>query len=67
MFIQDLVLCLQVTADNFTPKKPSDCFLKLPCGCPNPGKELQCEECDHLEACLSKFQPLTAFNRNNHK
>lgn len=58
MFIQDLLICLQVTADLFAQKKPSDCFLNPPCNCPDPGKQLQCEDCEHLEACLSHFPPI---------
>ncbi len=45
-----------VLQDCDTPKHPSECFLNPPCGCSNPGKELQCEECPHLEACLSRFK-----------
>jgi hypothetical protein len=65
MFIQDLVLCLQLTADNLTSKKPSDCFVNPPCECPNPGKEPHCEDCEHLEACLSHFQPHSTLDKNN--
>lgn len=54
MFLQDLVLCLQLTVDSLASKKASNCFRNLPCKCPNPGKELQCESCEYLEACLSR-------------
>ncbi|PLZ87986.1 hypothetical protein CEN44_16355 [Fischerella muscicola CCMEE 5323] len=58
MFIQDLLICLQITTDIFTNKKPSDCLSNLPCNCPNPGKKLECEDCEYLEACLSEFAPI---------
>lgn len=45
-----------VLQDRDTPTHPSECFLNPPCGCSNPGKNLQCEECPHLEACLSRFK-----------
>lgn len=62
MLHRNLVLRLRETAlgiilqDADTPKHPSECFLNPPCGCSNPGKELQCEECPHLEGCLSHFK-----------
>lgn len=40
--------------DNLKPKNPGDCYLNPACGCPNPGKEMQCEDCEYLEACLSR-------------
>ncbi len=58
MFIQDLLICLQITADIFKHKKPSDCLSNLPCHCSNPGKKLECEDCEYLEACLSAFPPI---------
>ncbi|BAY47836.1 hypothetical protein SAMD00079811_54550 [Scytonema sp. HK-05] len=58
MFIQDLMLCLQLTVDNFESKNSSECLLHLPCGCLHPGKELCCENCEYLEACLSQKQML---------
>lgn len=57
--VQDCIFCLQEAALEFFAKKrvfptnPKDCFVNPPCGCPNPGKEIQCEDCPHLEACLS--------------
>jgi hypothetical protein len=57
--VQDCIFCLQEAALQFLSKKPvyptdpKDCFVNPPCGCPNPGKEIQCEDCPHLEACLS--------------
>ncbi len=56
MFIQDLVMSLQITANKNTPKKASDCYLNPPCGCANPGKEIECESCEYLEGCLSRCQ-----------
>jgi hypothetical protein len=64
MFYQNLIFCLRETAVRFvfrepdTPKHPEECFLNPPCGCSNPGKELQCEECPHLEGCLSRFKTI---------
>ncbi len=60
MFIQNVLICLQVTTDFLTRKKPSDCYLNPPCHCPNPGKELQCEDCEYLEACLSHGQRINS-------
>jgi hypothetical protein len=57
--VQDCIFCLQEAALQFLSKKPvyptdpKDCFVNPPCGCPNPGKEIQCEDCPHLEACFS--------------
>jgi hypothetical protein len=58
MFLQDIVICLQLTVDNFISKNPPDCLLNLPCGCSQPGKKLCCENCEYLEACLSQKQML---------
>jgi len=52
---QDLILLLRDTS-GYTVKQPEDCFLNPPCNCSQPGKELQCEECPYLEACLSHFK-----------
>ena len=54
MLINDLLVCLQMTADKYTHGKPSDCYVNLPCGCRNPGKEIKCENCEYLESCLSR-------------
>lgn len=62
MISQDIIFLLRETACRFvfrqalTSKDSSQCYLNPPCGCANPGKELQCEECPHLEACLSRFR-----------
>jgi hypothetical protein len=58
MLLQDLMFTLQVIVDGCKPKTANDCVVNPPCGCANPGKELQCENCEHLEACLSRFQPV---------
>ena len=64
MLCRDLFLCLRETAHHFAPKNPSECFLNPACGCRNPGKEPQCEDCPHLEACLSRCQlPKVSINR----
>ena len=61
-FYQDLMLCAQETACSFVFKQPSTseelqaCLVNPPCGCATPGKDLKCEECPHLEACLSHYQ-----------
>lgn len=61
---RDFMLCLQETAfravlkQPWTPKHPQECYLNPPCGCLNPGKELTCEDCPHLEACLSQFKTM---------
>lgn len=72
MMTRDIIFCLQEAAlqfifqKPFTPKNPSECFINPDCGCKNPGKELKCEECPELEACLSGFQ-LAGSYRNNIK
>ena len=64
MLYQALIIFWRETAlsivlrDGDTPKHPKECFLNPPCGCSNPGKELQCEDCPHLEACLSRFKSI---------
>jgi hypothetical protein len=60
--VQDLVVCLQevtlyfIFKKSWVPKHPDECFVNPPCGCNNPGKEIQCEDCPHLEACLSDWK-----------
>ncbi|QFZ14546.1 hypothetical protein EH233_22405 [Anabaena sp. YBS01] len=60
--VQDCIFCLHEAAlqllckKHLFPTNPNDCFVNPPCGCPNPGKEMQCEDCPHLEACLSSFK-----------
>ena len=62
MLYRDLLVFVRETAlgivlrDFETPKRPEECFLNPPCGCSNPGKSLECEECPYLEACLSRFK-----------
>lgn len=53
--LRETILCL-VLKDSETPKQLEDCFLNPPCGCSNPGQELQCEDCPYLEGCLSRFK-----------
>jgi|UPI00037C777D hypothetical protein len=62
MCIQDLLVCLELFLDNLKAKTPAECFSKSPCNCPHPGKEPQCEDCEHLEACLSRFHPSESQN-----
>lgn len=63
MLINDLLVCLQMTADKFTHSLPDSCYINPPCGCRNPGKEMECENCEHLESCLSR---LTKASRVTH-
>jgi hypothetical protein len=69
---RDILFCLQEAAlqfilqKSFTPKNPSECFINPPCGCTNPGKELKCEECPELEACLSGFQLAVSYRNTKH-
>jgi hypothetical protein len=57
MMCRDLIVCLRETAISFAPKQAAKCFSNLPCECPHPGQETQCEECPYLEACLSRCKP----------
>ncbi len=43
-------------------ERPDACLVNLPCGCSNPGKELKCEDCSHLEACLSRCKSIQVSN-----
>ncbi|RCJ36488.1 hypothetical protein A6770_15800 [Nostoc minutum NIES-26] len=60
--MQDLIFCLQeatvqlLSKKYYPPTDPSECFVNPPCECNNPGKNLQCEDCPYLEACLSSFK-----------
>ncbi|BAY76685.1 hypothetical protein NIES25_31420 [Nostoc linckia NIES-25] len=60
--VKDLIFCLQEAAlefifNNFSkPKNVSECYINPPCGCSNPGQNIQCEDCVYLEACLSSFK-----------
>ena len=62
MLYRNIMFCLRETTyrvvlkQSWTPKQPQECFLNPPCECSNPGKDLQCEDCPHLEACLSQFK-----------
>nr|WP_236117132.1 hypothetical protein [Hassalia byssoidea] len=72
MMTRDIIFCLQEAAlefifqKSFKPKNPSECFINPDCGCKNPGKELKCEDCPDLEACLSGFKNAVS-SRNNIK
>jgi hypothetical protein len=69
--VRDFIFCLQEAALHFvfkkfsTPQNPAECFVNPPCGCSNPGKELQCEECTYLESCLSSFQLQGSYSYNS--
>jgi hypothetical protein len=60
--VQDLLICLQeatlyfIFRKSWIPKSFAQCFVNLPCGCQNPGKEIKCEDCPYLEACLSSWK-----------
>ncbi|HEY9875081.1 MAG TPA: hypothetical protein V6D12_16715 [Candidatus Obscuribacterales bacterium] len=56
MIPQDFILFIQETASCFSGKQHEQCLLNPPCGCANPGKDLQCESCPHLEASLSHLK-----------
>ncbi len=69
--MQDFILCLEeatlqlIFKKYSSPRDPSECFVNLPCGCNNPGKNLQCENCPYLEACLSSFKTKKSSNIHN--
>jgi hypothetical protein len=60
--VRDVIFCLQEVAcdiifqNSSTSKQLTECFINPPCGCANPGKELKCEDCPYLEACLSDMK-----------
>ncbi|MBL1198721.1 MAG: hypothetical protein FWK04_06470 [Nostoc sp. GBBB01] len=60
--VKDLIFCLHEAALEFifkkssTPKDVSECYINPPCECTNPGRNIQCEDCVYLEACLSSFK-----------
>ncbi|MDH6100750.1 hypothetical protein NWP21_18290 [Anabaenopsis sp. FSS-46] len=60
--VQDIIFCLKEAAVYYiwkkysTPQNTGECFVNPPCGCANPGKELQCEDCIYLESCLSHIK-----------
>lgn len=68
--LKDLIFCLKEAAlyllfkKSRTPQDPSECFVNPACGCANPGKYIQCEDCDYLESCLSdcKLQNVSLFS-----
>ena len=70
--VKDLVFCLQEATlyllfkKSRTPKDPSECFVNPPCGCVNPGQNIQCEDCTYLESCLSscKLQNVSLSSRS---
>lgn len=57
--LQDIIVCLKEATAYFilrkhvTPQEPAECFRNSPCDCANPGKDMKCEDCPYLEACLS--------------
>lgn len=65
MICEDYILLIQDIFSQGVIKHPSECFLNPPCGCLHPGKESQCENCPHLETCLSQFKPLRASVSSN--
>jgi hypothetical protein len=54
MFFQDLMIVLRETAAYSARQQLQPSCTSLPCGCAAPGQETQCEDCPHLEACLSR-------------
>jgi hypothetical protein len=73
--LKDLIFCLQEAAlylilkKSLTPQEPSECFVNPPCGCANPGQDIQCEDCAYLESCLSncKLQNVSLFSPSQTK
>ncbi|QKQ74171.1 hypothetical protein FBB35_13310 [Nostoc sp. TCL240-02] len=74
--LKDLIFCLQEAAlylilikKSRTPQDPSECFVNSPCGCANPGQDIQCEDCAYLESCLSncKLQNISLFSCSHTK
>jgi hypothetical protein len=65
MLLVNLRSCLQLMCDSLKTEQPTDCYVNPPCGCPNPGKEIQCEDCEYLEACLSRCQHLKISDNAN--
>ncbi len=67
--VKDFVFCLQEAAlslifkKSWIPKEPSECYVNPPCGCNNPGKNLKCEDCPYLEACLSNCRLETIYRK----
>lgn len=59
-FCRDVILLLQDAVGHKALKQPKECFLNPLCGCSHPGRELQCEDCPYLEACLSRFHRVLA-------
>ena len=58
MLCQDYIILLRDLIAERSAKQPSVCLTNLPCGCAYPGREIQCEECPDLEACLSYSKSL---------
>jgi len=54
MLFQDLILVLRETAAYSARQRSQPSCMNLPCDCASPGQEAQCEDCPHLEACLSR-------------
>jgi hypothetical protein len=58
MLFKNISICCQLINDKQKYEDAEKCYINPPCGCANPGKELQCESCDYLEGCLSRYQHL---------
>lgn len=60
--VKDLIICLQEATEYFLLRKywvakpPQACYVNLPCKCSHPGREIKCEDCQHLESCLSTWK-----------
>jgi hypothetical protein len=65
MLFKNISICCQLITDKHKYEDAAKCYMNPPCGCANPGKELQCENCDYLESCLSKCQQFKNSQKNS--
>jgi hypothetical protein len=63
MIGKNIIFCVKEAAFQLISKQADDCFSNPPCGCANPGKELHCENCSYLEACLSRRHTLKSLRK----
>lgn len=54
VFLKDFILGLKICANKNAHRQPKNCYLNPVCGCVNPGKAIECENCEYLESCLSR-------------
>lgn len=58
MLCRDLLIFVQEVTNRYTERKPDKSLVNPACGCKHPGKELKCEDCPELEACMSRIKSL---------